>query len=164
MHERLGLVAIGAHLPELLKRRARGATASVRCGSPPAASVNVRTVASRYHAEALRALGATAYVPDPAAWLELEQRAAELGVRFPAALVEWYGMRGGIELLREHSNTDHPIAIADLGANEMRTTSGSAHGRILQLMVENQGVCTWGIPLAAGDDPPVLVAVDPDFA
>jgi hypothetical protein len=32
-----------------------------------------------------------------------------------------------------------------------------AGGDVLWLMSENQGVCAWGVPLGAGDDPPVLV-------
>jgi hypothetical protein len=33
----------------------------------------------------------------------------------------------------------------------------NAGGDVLWLMSENQGVCAWGVPLGAGDDPPVLV-------
>jgi hypothetical protein len=33
-------------------------------------------------------------------------------------------------------------------------------GRLLWLMTENQGGCAWGVPVDAGDDPPVLVAGD----
>ena len=57
--------------------------------------------------------------------------------------------------------------IAELGAPAWpfkdRGVPDSTHGRMLPFMVENQGVCTWGIALDDADDPPVLVAVDPAF-
>jgi hypothetical protein len=109
---------------------------------------------TRFHEAALRELRRD-YEPDPSAMHELADRAAALGLRFPASFVEWYGMRDGVALLREHSNTDRPAEISKLGEPE--------HGAVLQFMSENQGVCRWGIRLDAGDDPPVLVAVDPDF-
>jgi hypothetical protein len=120
----------------------------------------------QFHEDALHELHLS-YVPDAAALSALVTRSSELGVRFPAAFVEWYGMRDGITLLRQHSNSDEPVEIAKLGAPTWPFKDGnvpeSEHGRMLQFMVENQGVCTWGIALDAGDDPPVLVAVDPNF-
>jgi hypothetical protein len=109
---------------------------------------------TRFHEAALRELRRD-YEADPAAMNELSARAAALGVQFPASFVEWYGMRDGVALLREHSNADRPAEISKLGATE--------RGAVLPFMSENQGVCRWGIRLDAGDDPPVLVAVDPDF-
>jgi hypothetical protein len=32
--------------------------------------------------------------------------------------------------------------------------------KILPFMIENQGVCIWGVRLDGGDDPPVVVEVD----
>ena len=52
----------------------------------------------RFHHEALRRLGLE-YAPDPAATRALAARASSLGIKLPASFVEWYGMRGGIELL-----------------------------------------------------------------
>ncbi|HTL36186.1 MAG TPA: hypothetical protein VL326_23805 [Kofleriaceae bacterium] len=77
-------------------------------------------------------------------------------------------MENAIELLRKHSNCDDPIAITELGTSNARQ---SCRGKVpveqteqvMEFMVENQGVCVWGIRLDAGDDPPVVVAVDPDF-
>lgn len=121
---------------------------------------------SRFHEEALRELH-LAYEPDAGAISELHHREAAVGVRFPAAFVEWFGMRSGIEILRKHSNGDEPLEIAELGAQAYLFKGDSVppleHGRMLQFMVENQGVCTWGIPLDAGEDPPVFVAVEPGF-
>lgn len=77
-----------------------------------------------------------------------------LGMKLPASFVEWFAMVDGAELLRQHSNCDDPIPIADLEANLA----------ILPFMNENQGVCRWGVRLDGGDDPPVMVAVDPEFA
>lgn len=112
---------------------------------------------SRFHEETPNALHVS-YAPDTTALKALDARASKLGVQFPASFVEWYGMRGGIALLRQHSNCDEPVDIAKLDVS-----SDSVGGRIVKFMDENQGVCGWGIPLDAGDDPPVLVAVAPEF-
>lgn len=98
------------------------------------------------------------YSADAAALNALDVRANELSVQLPASFVEWYGMRDGLELLRQHSNCDEPVDVAELDVSNGPPTS-----RIVKFMVENQGVCAWGIALDAGDDPPVLVAVDPKF-
>jgi hypothetical protein len=123
-------------------------------------------VAARFHEEALRELRLP-YEADANAVDALHRRADAVGVQFPAAFVEWFGMRNARAILREHSNSDEPLEVAELGAEAYLFKGGtvptSTHGRMLQFMLENQGVCTWGIPLDAGDDPPVLVAVDPDF-
>jgi hypothetical protein len=123
-------------------------------------------VAARYHEETLRALG-IAYAPDAAAMSALEARAAGLGVTFPASFVEWYGMQEGILLLRQHSNSDEPIGIDSLGMpahlRPWRAEADASTGPVLEFMVENQGVCIWAVRLDAGDDPPVLVAVDPGY-
>jgi hypothetical protein len=105
-----------------------------------------------------------AYETDSAALELLVSRARHLGVRFPASFVEWYGMRDGIALLRQHSNCDEPIDIAKLG-NSTSPLSNKGGQRslpthMMPFMVENQSCCIWAIPLDAGDDPPVFVAIE----
>jgi hypothetical protein len=65
----------------------------------------------RFHEAALRRLSVK-HAPDPSAVRALKDRATELGIVLPASFVEWYGMRGGLELLRRNSNADDPIEIA----------------------------------------------------
>lgn len=118
---------------------------------------------SRFHEETLSELQLV-YEPDAAALELLDNRASQLGVRFPASFVEWYGMREGITLLRQHSNQDRPVDIAELGSSERPLLNENARPspptQMMPFMVENQGCCTWAIPLDAGDDPPVLVDVE----
>jgi hypothetical protein len=123
-------------------------------------------MAPRFHSEALR-LANVSYEEDPHAADVLRRRQAELGVPFPASFVEWYAMKGAMELLRRYSGTDQPIAAECLG--DVKRTSFGIDDRlwpreaVLPFMVENQGNCIWAIELDAGDDPPVIVARDPDY-
>jgi hypothetical protein len=120
---------------------------------------------ARFHREALRRLEVE-YAPDPAAMRALAARASHLGILLPASFVEWYGMRGGIELLKRNSNCDEPLAIEELGDRfEWRwsvTPDCLAEGRLI-FMFENQAVSVWALGLRGGDDPPVFVARDPDL-
>ena len=119
----------------------------------------------RFHQEALRRLGVE-YAPDPAAMRALAARAESLGITLPASFVEWYGMRGGIELLKRNSNCDNPLPIERLGDRfEWRWDEAPdcvAEGRLI-FMFENQGVSVWALGLSGEDDPPVFVARDPDL-
>jgi hypothetical protein len=96
----------------------------------------------------------------------LAARASRLGITLPASFVEWYGMRGGIELLKRNSNSDDPLAIERLGDRfEWRWPTAPdcvAEGRLI-FMFENQAVSVWALGLNGGDDPPVFVARDPDL-
>jgi hypothetical protein len=97
----------------------------------------------------------------------LEARFAFLGVALPPAFAEWYAMRDGIELLRRNSNCDKPVEIGALGEpvtwrwDQPRDLVCEG---LLLFMVENQAVCVWALRLNAGEDPPVVVARDPDLA
>jgi hypothetical protein len=122
-------------------------------------------MSSRFHQEALQRLGLE-YVADPGRIAALTERSAALRVTLPASFLEWYGMRDGIELLRRNSNTDDPVAIERLGT-PLQWCWDEPHDlvaeRLLLFMVENQGVCIWALQLDAGDDPPIVVASDPDL-
>jgi hypothetical protein len=122
-------------------------------------------VRPRFHGEALERLKVD-YAPDPAALRALDTRAKGLGISLPASFVEWYGMRGGVELLRENSNCDEPLPIERLGDRfEWRWETAPesvAEGRLI-FMFENQAVSVWALGLNGEDDPPVYVARDPDL-
>jgi hypothetical protein len=96
----------------------------------------------------------------------LEKRSTELGVSLPRSFAEWYAMQDGIALLRRQSNCDEPVAIERLGElvtwrwDEPRDL---VRDGLVLFMMENQGVCVWALRLDAGDDPPVVVARDPDL-
>jgi hypothetical protein len=123
-------------------------------------------MSSRFHQQTLHRLGLR-YVPDAIRAAALEERAAALGVAVPASFAEWYAMRDGIELLRRNSNTDHPVAIERLG-QPLEWRWDEVHDLVreeglLLFMIENQAVCIWALRLRGGDDPPVVVARDPDL-
>jgi len=121
---------------------------------------------SRFHNAALALLGVD-YAVDPYATLALEARARTFGITFPASFIEWCGMRDGLTLLQDTSHCDEPVPIAKLG-NPMQWRWAEdrdlLRDDLLVFMVENQGVCVWAVRLNAGDDPPVVVARDPDLA
>ena len=118
-----------------------------------------------FHLEALARLGIQ-HVLDPAVMHSLEGREKALGIKLPASFVEWYGMRDSIELLKRNSNCDDPIDIKQLGDrfewrwNERRDWLREG---LLLFMFENQAVCVWALRLDGSDDPPVVVARDPDL-
>jgi hypothetical protein len=104
----------------------------------------------RYHAQALRLIGAVPKVAPQAAGLivAIEGR---LGRPLPASLCEWYSLEGACELLMQYSNGDPPVAITDLGRDTLIA------GDSLIFRHENQGVCAWAVRLNGSDDPPVVV-------
>jgi hypothetical protein len=120
---------------------------------------------SQYHAESLDCLGMSG-IPDPTAIGQLRSRFAELGISLPASVAEWFGMRDGVELLQRYSDCDQPIALEHLG-EPLQWCWGKERDCIreglLPFMVEHQGVCLWAVRLDAGDDPPVMIARDPDL-
>jgi len=119
----------------------------------------------RFHQEALQRL-AVQHRPDPAALRALEAGKAALGIRFPASLVELYGMRDGAGLLRRLMGDDDPIELEHLGealAWRWPEPRDCVAEGLLPFLVENQAVCLWALRLDGGDDPPVLVARDPDL-
>ncbi|MBS2011441.1 MAG: hypothetical protein JST00_00905 [Deltaproteobacteria bacterium] len=122
-------------------------------------------MAALFHQEALARMGLQ-HVFDPEAMDSLKARAATLGVTFPASFVEWYGMPDAINLLRRNSNCDDPIEIERLGETfQWRWDEKQDWLRdgLLLFMFENQAVCVWALHLDGSDDPPVVVARDPDL-
>lgn len=86
---------------------------------------------------------------------ELEQR---LGGRLPRSVRALLAHDGLIEAL---ARTYDAQPMLNAGA-ELVTPDEmpGVQGNVLRLMIENQRVCVWGVPLDAGDDPPVLVGGD----
>lgn len=95
-----------------------------------------------FHANACAVAGIPAVI-DPERWALVAHRERELGIRFPAAVAEWYAIPGAVEHAAEHSN-HRIIQLAELGlAADGRDL---AVGRLL-LAVENQECCDWVVPL-----------------
>jgi len=93
----------------------------------------------------------------PAAEVERAQLERRLGAALPEAFAELVLTDAWPSLLRLGSE-DHPHPREALGA-PIRGYAGREEG-LLPFMSENQGVCTWAIPLHEGPDPRVLVEVD----
>ena len=97
----------------------------------------------------------------------LDQCEAAYGFSFPASIREWYSLGGSVEILREYSNEDNPLTLAEI--QELAQDRGSFHGwrdyhglDVLPIMDENQSVALWAVHLNGSDDPPVLVIDDDD--
>lgn len=110
----------------------------------------------QHHAKALQLAGVQ---PRPAAQAAKSIAAIEHRIRrpLPASLREWYSLEGACDLLLRHSNSDPPVALADLGCSDLIARN------LLPFRHENQGVCTWAVDLNGSDDPPVLVDYDKNF-
>jgi hypothetical protein len=95
-----------------------------------------------FHATACAVAGIPAVI-DPERWALLAHRERALGIRFPAAVAEWYAIAGAVEYAAEHS-IHRIIQLGELGlAADGRDL---AVGRLL-LAVENQECCDWVVPL-----------------
>lgn len=93
-----------------------------------------------------------------AAVVDLEHR---IGKGVPATFRQILNLANGLDLLRKFSNCDQPIPCDELAGAKSRWHDYDAlRHNLLPFMIENQGVCTWALPLDAGDDPHVLVEVD----
>jgi hypothetical protein len=90
----------------------------------------------------------------------------QLAAPLPGIFRQLLSLANGEELLGRFSNCDSPIPLSELGRPVRRGVQlrwgvyEPLEHRILPFMVENQGVCTWAVPLDEGDDPPVLIEVD----
>jgi hypothetical protein len=113
-----------------------------------------------WHQETLRIAGRVAR-PSARAAAETARVEQRLGCRVPAALRAllvtdlWPGF------LRDFSNGDEPLSPRKMLSKRSIWKGYDAFAAgLLPFMRENQGVCTWAVPLGSGDDPPVLVEVD----
>jgi hypothetical protein len=90
--------------------------------------------------------------------LAVERRIA---CTLPGEFREFYSMANAQDLLKEYSNSDWPMSVAELAKPMSRWRNyDPIDDKILPFMNENQGVCVWGVRLDRGDDPPVVVEVD----
>jgi hypothetical protein len=114
---------------------------------------------SIYHAATFAFLGRTPVVSAASEqMLRLVER--DLGVRLPASVREWYGYAGAVEILGAQGSNP-PVELAKLGELvEWWLPYRAIDEQLLPIVYENQGVCTWAVDLADGDDPQVMVEVD----
>jgi len=116
------------------------------------------SIVLRFH-QATCQLLAMSPVVDEAARAVIDDRERRLGVSIPAAVAEWYGLRGAVDVLAG-ANGDHPRSAARLGepsGNWGGAPRDLVREGLLVVCTENQAVCHWAVPLDEGPDPQVLV-------
>ena len=120
----------------------------------------------RFHDETLKLLNIAPAV-SPNAVSELDAVEARIGRKLPASVREWYSLDGAREILRQYSNNDWPLEIAEFGLVRHDTNGGGPHDLLARDLIvfryENQAVCVWAFKLDGSDDPPVSVDVDSQF-
>lgn len=106
----------------------------------------------KYHSAAFGLIGQPV-----ACGLEQKLSVAEqqLGLSLPTSVREWYTAVDGQALLAKYSNDDTALAPMEFKVIEI------GGRRLVQFLIENQGVCWWGFELNGSDDPPVFVDFDP---
>lgn len=87
----------------------------------------------------------------------LAERQRQLGVLFPAAVVEWYAVDGAVEFQAAHTD-DHVMGLDELGLPYF-DDDYVAEGLML-ITNENQDCYTLVVPLGGSADPPVQL-MDP---
>lgn len=77
------------------------------------------------------------------------------GRRLPKSVADLLRFPGLLEAASGVYSSDavFPRSVRYMAGEQMPGRQGD----VLWLMTENQGVCVWGVPLDAGEDPPVLV-------
>jgi hypothetical protein len=111
----------------------------------------------RYHTATFALAGLEAR-PSPANLNDITGLERRLGQLLPESFRDVVTSDAYPELLATFSNCDVPLSARDLGTSVWRDKDEPPPG-VLQFMLENQGVCRWGIELQAAD-PKVLVQVD----
>lgn len=114
----------------------------------------------KYHSKTLALMGIKPRI-SPSAVQSLDLAERKIGRELPAAVREWYELEGACEFLLEWSNDDPPVEISCLG--DPQPASVQHIHDFLVFRWENQGVCVWAIQMDENDDPPVMVAVNPEF-
>ncbi|HXW01112.1 MAG TPA: hypothetical protein VEC93_22050 [Anaerolineae bacterium] len=83
------------------------------------------------------------------------------GLLLPASIREWYSLTEACDILRKYGNQDPPIELEELECIQLseypRNLPDFGTEKIMPIMHENQGVCTWAVVLSEVDDPPVIV-------
>jgi hypothetical protein len=87
--------------------------------------------------------------PNPA----LMRWATRHGHAVPASVKEWYSLPDAVALLFRYSNQDPPLEPGEFRVDCYQEKP------VWTCIIENQGVCRWGIWLNGDDDPPVLVNI-----
>lgn len=99
--------------------------------------------------------------------VDLQERAAIaererlLAVKLPAAVIEWYSLRGALEVLAGATG-DRALGATELGEPPDGWGGGPREllrQGLLVIRVEHQGTCHWAVRLDDGADPRVLVEV-----
>jgi hypothetical protein len=105
-------------------------------------------MALKYHQATLDLLGIEPELP-PRRLGVIQGRERLCGVRFPAAVKEWFAVEGVEALFHDNTNHDHLQKVGELG-----DPREAAQG-YLRVARENQAVVAWYVRLEEGDDPPV---------
>jgi hypothetical protein len=118
---------------------------------------------SQFHRRTFELLSIEA-AASTAAIASLRRVESRIRKRLPVSLIEWYLQRNACAILMEHSNTDPPVALDDLGKPltdpTVRRPRELANEGLLPIRFQNQGVCTWAVRLDGSEDPPVVVTYD----
>ncbi len=111
----------------------------------------------RYHAATFSLAGIQAR-PSPRNLDDIVPLERRLGQLLPESFRELVTSDAYPQLLATFSNGDAPLPARELGTSRWRAPDDPPPG-VLQFMIENQGVCRWGVELQTAD-PEVLVQVD----
>ena len=76
-------------------------------------------------------------------------------IKIPKSIKEFYQLDGYQNILEKYSNCDHPVKIS-----EFKLTNIKEAKLAIEVLVENQGVCNWGVIIDDDEDPQVYVNVD----
>jgi hypothetical protein len=124
---------------------------------------DMKPMTIKYHRDTVALLPETPIFSAKAAE-RLAQRERELGIVFPESVREWYSLELAVDLLRQHGNSDEPVALNTLGKPSPNWYGGGfrdfAQPGLVVFMCENQGVCNWAFRLDGKPDPEVVVEVD----
>jgi hypothetical protein len=111
----------------------------------------------RYHRATFSLAGVEAR-PSPKNLDDIIALERRLGQLLPESFRELVTSDAYPQLLARFSNDDEPLWARELGTSRWHDSDEPPPG-VLQFMVENQGVCRWGVRLQPAD-PEVLVQVD----
>jgi hypothetical protein len=107
--------------------------------------------------EHLSALAGVGTAPTDVAAADRARIELELGRHLPESVAALLRHPGLETVARAYASIEvFPRSAEMASPQELPGATGS----VLLLMHENQGVCSWGVSLDAGDDPPVLVGGD----